>query len=201
MCPDKALLSSYVDGEVPSPWKERLEDHIAQCSSCSAAVERMDALRAMLNAPVSTADELALKSARERIAETLTSGQPARSGRSAALFDKVHAVLTRRIALPVPFLAAGILALVFFAGMTLGVITPFTNAAKIMASASKTFAPTSGSYEVMAEYLKQSASYPVMIEMPAESVFSQFGNPVLISYGEPSITEIQTTSYGSGSQR
>jgi Putative zinc-finger len=39
-CPDTDLYSAYVDGEVPSPWKEKLESHIASCPRCRNRVER-----------------------------------------------------------------------------------------------------------------------------------------------------------------
>jgi anti-sigma factor RsiW len=34
MCPDPKLLSIYMDGELPSPWKEKMEAHLAECSEC-----------------------------------------------------------------------------------------------------------------------------------------------------------------------
>ena len=43
-CPDSDLYSAYIDGEVPSPWKERLEVHIASCPRCKALAERFAAL-------------------------------------------------------------------------------------------------------------------------------------------------------------
>ena len=39
-CPDTNLYSAYVDGEVPSPWKEKLEAHLASCESCRAIERR-----------------------------------------------------------------------------------------------------------------------------------------------------------------
>jgi anti-sigma factor RsiW len=39
MCPDRQLLSVYLDGELPSPWKEKMESHLASCSLCQGAVE------------------------------------------------------------------------------------------------------------------------------------------------------------------
>ncbi len=33
-CPSKDLYSAYVDGEVPSPWKEKLEAHLENCAEC-----------------------------------------------------------------------------------------------------------------------------------------------------------------------
>ena len=34
MCPDPQLLSIYMDGELPSPWKEKMEAHLAECPEC-----------------------------------------------------------------------------------------------------------------------------------------------------------------------
>jgi anti-sigma factor RsiW len=34
MCPDRQLLSVYLDGELPSPWKEKMESHLASCPRC-----------------------------------------------------------------------------------------------------------------------------------------------------------------------
>ncbi|MDR1429873.1 MAG: zf-HC2 domain-containing protein [Spirochaetaceae bacterium] len=34
MCPDHEVLSVYLDGELPSPWKEKMEQHLAECAEC-----------------------------------------------------------------------------------------------------------------------------------------------------------------------
>jgi hypothetical protein len=39
MCPDKQFLSVYFDGELPSPWKERMEQHIEICSECGETLK------------------------------------------------------------------------------------------------------------------------------------------------------------------
>jgi anti-sigma factor RsiW len=39
MCPDRQILSVYLDGELPSPWKEKMENHLASCSVCRKTVE------------------------------------------------------------------------------------------------------------------------------------------------------------------
>ncbi|UTC89266.1 zf-HC2 domain-containing protein [Treponema denticola] len=38
-CPDKDLYSAYVDGELESPWKEKIEAHLASCEKCSVIVD------------------------------------------------------------------------------------------------------------------------------------------------------------------
>jgi len=39
MCPDPQLLSVYFDDELPSPWKEKMESHLAQCPGCRRKLE------------------------------------------------------------------------------------------------------------------------------------------------------------------
>ena len=39
MCPDPQLLSVYYDDELPSPWKEKMESHLAQCGECRLKLE------------------------------------------------------------------------------------------------------------------------------------------------------------------
>jgi hypothetical protein len=39
MCPERQILSVYLDGELPSPWKEKMENHLVSCSLCRKTVE------------------------------------------------------------------------------------------------------------------------------------------------------------------
>ena len=47
-CPDSDLFSAYVDGEVPSPWKEKLEVHLETCKECNDRAERYLRLRQLV---------------------------------------------------------------------------------------------------------------------------------------------------------
>lgn len=47
-CPDSNLYSALADGEVPSPWREKLEAHIASCPACQKRVARYRKLRSLL---------------------------------------------------------------------------------------------------------------------------------------------------------
>ncbi len=48
MCPDSQLLSVYMDGELPSPWKEKIAVHISQCSDCREKFENFKRLQELL---------------------------------------------------------------------------------------------------------------------------------------------------------
>jgi anti-sigma factor RsiW len=47
MCPDPQLLSIYMDGELPSPWKEKMETHLAECSACKERYKNFRNLQEM----------------------------------------------------------------------------------------------------------------------------------------------------------
>lgn len=40
MCPNRQLLSVYYDEELPAPWKEKMEAHLAGCPECRNILER-----------------------------------------------------------------------------------------------------------------------------------------------------------------
>lgn len=48
MCPDDKLLSAFYDGEVSSPWKEQIEEHLDSCLSCRKVVMGYEAQSALL---------------------------------------------------------------------------------------------------------------------------------------------------------
>ncbi|MDR1108855.1 MAG: zf-HC2 domain-containing protein [Spirochaetaceae bacterium] len=62
MCPNRQLLSVYYDEELPPPWKEKMEAHLAGCPECrnilvryrSFALDR-DREEAVRNAPMEAA--------------------------------------------------------------------------------------------------------------------------------------------------
>lgn len=196
MCPDDALLSALVDEEVPDPWRGRMESHIAECRHCSDKVEALRSLKARLLTIEAPSEIEALAAAKARISASLDF-LGAKAAAKPDFMEKFRRLWSDRVPMPMPFLAAGILALVFLVGISLGVFAPLGNSARMMASASKIISPQSATLEMMAQYMKQASVQPVMIEMPQESVFSQLGNPVIASSPDPVIQEVTTSSNGS----
>jgi anti-sigma factor RsiW len=69
MCPDSQILSVYLDGELPSPWKEKVESHLTQCSQCR---KRFESYR-LISASVGANNEPAsMETAKERVWLKLT---------------------------------------------------------------------------------------------------------------------------------
>jgi hypothetical protein len=130
MCPDPQLISIYTDGELPSPWKEKMESHLTECSACREKFENFkhlqelfkkdtrqrrtivkrngseDGLSSQSNAEVSV-DE-AMKSSMERVWRNLESRQHFRSDKLVRRSAQIRSynMLRRRISIPVPVAAA-----------------------------------------------------------------------------------------------
>jgi len=47
MCPEPQMLSIYMDGELPSPWKEKMEAHLAECRECAQRYKNFRFLQEM----------------------------------------------------------------------------------------------------------------------------------------------------------
>lgn len=111
MCPDKQLLSVYHDGELPSPWKEKMEAHLASCDRCRKTVVAYGKLSSLLAAPVQVEKpESSVAAAWVRTREKLRYDRPETNREGEAPRSRVF---TRRVAVPLPFAVAAAAALVF----------------------------------------------------------------------------------------
>ncbi len=48
MCPDREILSAYLDGEVEPPWDRGIEVHLLGCDSCRVRLARLEETRRLL---------------------------------------------------------------------------------------------------------------------------------------------------------
>jgi len=113
MCPDRKMISLYLDGELPSPWKEKLETHLGNCTECRAALtgyrQLGETLRELPEETVQAAQERVWK----RLSET---SQPVLQRK------KAKRLWNRTITLPLPAAAAAaaLIIVVFLALMGMG---------------------------------------------------------------------------------
>jgi len=102
-CPDSDLYSAYVDNEVPSPWKEKLEAHIASCPDCRKRTERYRVIKTVLCADTASLSDAELETSLARL----------EARRKFAEGRQVPGWTQFSIRIPVPALAALFLAAVF----------------------------------------------------------------------------------------
>jgi hypothetical protein len=170
MCPEEGVLSAYLDGELLSPWKDTVEEHVAGCRICAAALERLRVLGQRLHAE----REPDFVDAMARTRNALASGPPAGTGRR------------RPVSIPLPLAAlAASLVLLLGGALVLTIIRPWeTSSVRI------TDSPTGmrqfeirGDPEDIRKILevlnRDAVDRSVTIEIPKGFVFASFGEPEL----------------------
>ena len=134
VCPDSQIISIYLDGELPSPWKEKMEAHLEQCSSCGGKLKDLKQLQERLFTGGPLANELlekpapavhdssnsepVIEAAKNRVWQNLQAGQCLRS--SAVIQSKTldrnlsrsAGLWRRRLSIPFPAAAAAAVILI-----------------------------------------------------------------------------------------
>jgi hypothetical protein len=117
MCPEQQIISIYVDGELPSPWKEKLENHMKECSSCKEKLDSFKQIQGLFKLDNQTNDNVAasedafIQEAKERVWKKLES-QSSRYFRSSRIFEqrnqhnRNYSVWKRRLSITIPAAAA-----------------------------------------------------------------------------------------------
>jgi anti-sigma factor RsiW len=206
MCPDRQILSVYLDGELPSPWKEKMEIHLSKCPQCREQLEtyrlisrRLEADAgsvAVISAGAGTAasETDAVSAARERV--WLNIAASAGAGRRIIHFPGtgVSAFWRRKISLPLPAaaaLAAAVAAfVVVFASTWLRqpavIPQPHNTAAKYVLSDSATGFDLQGTIPVsdmngVLQYLGDTdAGDFVILRLPESRNFKSSGEPTIL---------------------
>jgi len=106
MCPDRQIVSAFLDGEIESPWDKAIVEHLASCQTCRSLHARLAETRRILREE-SLADWHAPM---ERVRRALRAQTPPQR--------REPAVWERRVSVPLPVVAL-VAALVLFFGITL----------------------------------------------------------------------------------
>ena len=163
MCRDPQMLSLYYDGELTSPWKEKLEAHLAECAPCRNHLEQFRLLSD------GSGDLAELSACRERVWRRLNTPAefpaPARAWR-------VMVPLPAAVAVAVLILAFG----VFFVRSPRQASPADSSLAY---SALETIAPVSDLSGIL-QYLGDDSPDIVIIRLPESRSFMSSGEPAII---------------------
>jgi len=199
MCPDPQLLSIYVDGELPSPWKEKMEAHLKGCSVCNEKLKNFKHLhelfkkdntvrRTYVERVVDEAEEERtyteeeMRETKDRIWKRIESKRKVRSN-----------VWRRRLSIPVPVAAAAAVILVLFAGIWVNRQTVIQNELArqaesinkvnfILASEEEELPvinPAAADLNGVLQYLGGDGTEIIIIQLP-ERNFQRSGEPAII---------------------
>jgi len=108
MCPEHQVYSLYLDNELPSPWKEKFEAHLASCANCQTHLEKYKTIQtAMQKDRIEISQEL-----ESRVWNKIIAG----NNKELAFNNRRNRNLLRRsISVPLPAVAAAAAVLVFAA--------------------------------------------------------------------------------------
>ena len=102
MCPDRQILSLYLDKELQSPWKEKLETHLESCPDCRSALQSLKELGNLLHGEFLQKENSAMEAAKERVWNKLSAAQ----ARSQDRRKGVRGIWSKSVSLPLPAAAA-----------------------------------------------------------------------------------------------
>jgi anti-sigma factor RsiW len=180
-CPDHQLLSVYFDGELPSPWKEKMESHIAGCLQCA---RRLESYRNL--SPVAAAGGAAsvggtsIDAARERVWRKL---EPRVNGAT-----HTPPAWRRRISVPLPAAAAAVLLVALAFVLAVRIMGTADNAG---IAAGMTFAaeaeldmpgvvPVSNMEDVLQYLGNRDDGEIIILRLPESRSFVNYGEPAII---------------------
>jgi anti-sigma factor RsiW len=191
MCPDRDLVSAYVDGEVPSPWRERLEEHISSCRDCGARAASYAALGERLREEAPSGESASLARGRERLDALLAAAPRAvepSALRGPAAGSPFRGAWRRPVSLSLPMAAAAALIAVLLGGAAAMIALKPGKAASIQTVASGELIPQKAqpaSMDELLRYLDSSEGQVTLtINLPTGTTFGSAGKPVIMRTGQ-----------------
>ncbi|MCL2809278.1 MAG: zf-HC2 domain-containing protein [Treponema sp.] len=201
MCPDPQLLSIYLDGELPSPWKEKLESHLNECAACK---EKLNGFKQIFNksssiksssinvsAELSAKDELEMiEAAKDRVWQNLQSRrrfQP-RSVNSNIRRMNASGFMQKRLSIPIPAAAAAALVIMLMTALWLrggqsndgiAFIEPLDRVNFILPEDEMQVLPVADISSVL-QYLSSDGSDIIILRLPENKDFQRTGEPVIV---------------------
>ena len=167
------MLSLYHDGELPSPWKEKLESHLADCPGCAERLERFRRLSGALGEPA----DLSIGPARDRVWQRLCAPAPARSW--------PRPVWSRSVRVPVPLLvAAAALVLVFGVFFAGNLRTAAPSGTALSTLDMQTIVPAADLNGIWQYLGNDDSGDIVIIRLPESRRFNSYGEPAIIRAAE-----------------
>ncbi|MCL1992684.1 MAG: zf-HC2 domain-containing protein [Spirochaetes bacterium] len=118
MCPDKQLVSIFMDGELPSPWKEKMESHLSGCPACRGYLEGYRQLTVPIK-EAAAGEAKVIESAKERVWQkmsfSLLSGRREASRQPSLIRPSFGEIWRRKLSIPLPAAAAALVIVVMAA--------------------------------------------------------------------------------------
>jgi len=176
MCPDPQLISVYLDKELSSPWKEKLEKHLEECPECKKRLLSYKGLFADQgdNKMSGEHQQAVIEAAKNRVWQ--------RHIQHARYRSRTVNIWSRKISVPLPAAAAAVLIFVLAVFLIARPGDASVNPGIIIASeeALIEMAPVSDMDDVLQYLGGFDSADTLVIRLPENSNFTSSGNPVVV---------------------
>ena len=186
MCPDRQVISLYLDGELPSPWKEKMEAHLEDCSECRATLAGYGSLGKYQD----SLNEENILSAQERVWKKLISPELVKPLNHTYTFPR-QGIWNRSITVPLPVAAAAAVVIVIAMFALFGLRDSNNSRPQEVMAAIPNYMQVLGNEQGMApitdmtgvlQYLSNLDNGDFMvIRLPESNNFIRAGEPALIN--------------------
>jgi len=209
MCPDPQLLSIYVDGELPSPWNEKMESHLSDCPNCREKLENFKQLHTLFKKdttsrrtyiervvnepaePRTYTEEEMIDEAKNRIWRNMENRRR---------FRPNHGFLRRRLSVPLSAMAAAAAAIIvalvsvfLLRGIQINNNDSSDRVDFILAAEDQIpgFMPVSNDLSSVLQYLGAESTEIIILRLPETSNFSRAGEPAILRAADYQRNEMQ----------
>jgi hypothetical protein len=179
-CPNADLLSAFFDGEVESPWLQRIRKHIDECEHCQGALAELERLSRVLHEDQVPRFEESLERTRERL----------KSGSHVAHVWRKLPLWRTRISLPIPAVAAIFVVFMGMGGVLIFFSTrpnfPFMSIKREPSGVTEVqvAAPIEDLEQLLRSLDREAMNQEIIINLPADTEFLQFGEPKMLRADE-----------------
>ena len=179
MCPDRQILSLYFDGELPSPWKEKMDAHLVSCENCHSHLAQYHRLKEILEKDrIEASGEL-----KNRVWDK-TMGRPVHKKQFSPLRGN-KVLWSRSVSMPFPAAVAAaaifiIIALLAIQGRQSPRTEPELGIAASIGAEVQEIIPISDMDSVLQYLSVEAMSDFVVIRLPETRSFSSSGEPALL---------------------
>jgi len=182
-CPNRQFVSVYYDRQMDSPWKEKMEEHIAGCADCA----RQLAAYKQISLSLAQADDKTLDEAQQRVLQKLeTTGNYSSYKTPIDWRGGTSSIWKRRLSIPIPAAAAAVFIFIALAFLwirspgKLERIGPANMAITAETEILPDVIPFSGMESVL-QYLGATDSGDILIlRLPESRNFASYGEPAII---------------------
>jgi hypothetical protein len=205
MCPDPKLISIYIDGELPSPWKEKMTSHLAECPICREKLESFKSVQVLFAKNTHQERTFVERSSEERSSEYVHTEQQFMEAAKEKVWKKLqltrrprlqnYNVWQRKVSIPWPMAAAAAILLIFGTALWIGRGSSnnnsgYANLPVIPSSERSGFAInveesipnviSAGDFNSLIQSLGGDRTEIIILQLPESSNFFSSGEPAMI---------------------